>query len=70
MPEKAGRELMDAAFGTPFFGRCCAIFNFDFLFARNKQKNLFCSNFIFCGEPVRTQPALLFVYFFQLPLTL
>ena len=69
MPEKAGRELMDAAFGTPFFGRCCAIFNFDFLFARNKQDSV-----LFqiqpMGESVRTQPALLFVYFFQLPLTL
>ena len=69
MPEKAGRELMDAAFGTPFFGRCCAIFNFDFLFARNKQDSV-----LFqiqpMGESVRTQPILLFVYFFQLPLTL
>ena len=69
MPEKAGQELMDAAFGTPFFGRCCAIFNFDFLFARNKQDSV-----LFqiqpMGESVRTQPTLLFVYFFQLPLTL
>lgn len=69
MPEKAGRELMDAAFGTPFFGRCCAIFNFDFLFVRNKQDSVLFQIHLM-GESVRTQPTLLFVYFFQLPLTL
>ena len=69
MPEKAGRELMDAAFGTPFFGRCCAIFNFDFLFARNKQDSVLFQIHLM-GESVRTQPTLLFVYFFQLQLTL
>ena len=69
MPEKAGRELMDAAFGTPFFGRCCAIFNFDFLCARNKQDSVLFQIHLM-GESVRTQPTLLFVYFFQLPLTL
>ena len=69
MPEKAGRELMDAAFGTPFFGRCCAIFNFDFLFARNKRDYVLFQIHLM-GESVRTQSTLLFVYFFQLPLTL